>query len=1024
MALLERARRRQHWILALTAIGFSAAGLLVATPIVLAIASTGHRAAAPLAWAAGLGALGAFGWLYVLRARRQIGNLNATARLLADQLDDPGLRRDLVAAVELLRDADGEQAWSSELARAHVEAVGRNVDKADLTRALPDKPVRIAGFAFSGAMAICLAALLIFGSTLMRGLERLVLPARTGSSAAAAVEPITGEIALTYVYPAHTHLATRTVPNTNGEIVAPKGTEVRLKTRADREVAKAYLVINDAVLPLDVENGRDLAGALVVQGPGSYRFRFEDARGRMLAEGPAIPIAVEEDGAPKAEILAPITEIEVDPADRVPIRFEAEDDYGLSEVALVFKLPGASKHQRIVLQRQADAPRRASGEHQWELVKLGLMAGDRVPYYIEATDNDAVSGRKTGVSRTQYLKVYSEAEHHRQVIAKIEAKWEELILLLADRLEAPERHGATEPAAVMAQEQVDVRGERLAQEFSELAAELKKDKAPDELRRALVNVGTGLRKVVRQTASARSTFGMMARRANGQMPSVKALERALAAEIAEEEKDILYLEALLDQQRIQDLVALAKEMGAKRRELANLLEQYRQAPDEDTRDRIMSEIARLKERMAELQRRMAELSRSISDDHVNAEALKELAKEKDMMSSFDRIQQLLHEGKVEEAMKELEKLGTQLDEMQQNLQRAADDFQGSPEMQELGRQLNEFSEKLDALQQEQEALLRETQEIRNNYKDALKQRLEQKGPDFVEKLRKKVEKAQKRLSEVSDVRASHVDHELRAAREELEQLDQALQVQDFDQAAQAAAKALERAQMAAAYLEQSAEDARRYRQQWPDLLENVQRNAKSAQAAVPPIEEVKKELDQLFPPPAQMMSEQDRQRMRQQAQRQQQMQQQAQQLRKQMDELNQKAPIFSPEAQQMMEQSGQRMGRAQSQLQSRNPTGAMAEQRAALDQLSDLKKGLEQSGKGGGSGGQAVPWPWQGPGSPDSGGEGGMGRHNPNEKVVIPGAEQHQVPEEYRKDILDAMKQGTPEKYREQVKRYYEEIVK
>ena len=34
------------------------------------------------------------------------------------------------------------------------------------------------------------------------------------------------------------------------------------------------------------------------------------------------------------------------------------------------------------------------------------------------------------------------------------------------------------------------------------------------------------------------------------------------------------------------------------------------------------------------------------------------------------------------------------------------------------------------------------------------------------------------------------------------------------------------------------------------------------------------------------------------------------------------------------------------------------------------------------------------------------------------------MPEEYRKDILDAMKQGAPEKYKDQVKRYYEEIVK
>jgi hypothetical protein len=44
--------------------------------------------------------------------------------------------------------------------------------------------------------------------------------------------------------------------------------------------------------------------------------------------------------------------------------------------------------------------------------------------------------------------------------------------------------------------------------------------------------------------------------------------------------------------------------------------------------------------------------------------------------------------------------------------------------------------------------------------------------------------------------------------------------------------------------------------------------------------------------------------------------------------------------------------------------------------------------------------------------------------VEIPGAEAYKVPEEFRKDLLEAMRQGTPEKYRAEVQRYYEELVK
>ena len=57
-----------------------------------------------------------------------------------------------------------------------------------------------------------------------------------------------------------------------------------------------------------------------------------------------------------------------------------------------------------------------------------------------------------------------------------------------------------------------------------------------------------------------------------------------------------------------------------------------------------------------------------------------------------------------------------------------------------------------------------------------------------------------------------------------------------------------------------------------------------------------------------------------------------------MDELNKKAPLFPPEAQDMMRQAGDRMEMAQGQLKGKNPNGASAEERAALDQLAQLKR--------------------------------------------------------------------------------------
>ncbi len=51
------------------------------------------------------------------------------------------------------------------------------------------------------------------------------------------------------------------------------------------------------------------------------------------------------------------------------------------------------------------------------------------------------------------------------------------------------------------------------------------------------------------------------------------------------------------------------------------------------------------------------------------------------------------------------------------------------------------------------------------------------------------------------------------------------------------------------------------------------------------------------------------------------------------------------------------------------------------------------------------------------------GPGNRHKKVDIPDEDPNRAPRELRKDVLDAMKQGAPDRYKEQLKRYYEELV-
>ena len=74
----------------------------------------------------------------------------------------------------------------------------------------------------------------------------------------------------------------------------------------------------------------------------------------------------------------------------------------------------------------------------------------------------------------------------------------------------------------------------------------------------------------------------------------------------------------------------------------------------------------------------------------------------------------------------------------------------------------------------------------------------------------------------------------------------------------------------------------------------------------------------------------------------------------------------------------------------------------ALDQLSQLRKEMQNARR------------------PHSD---GMGMRSEREPIKIPGADEYRPPKEFRKDILDAAKREPPSEYREQVRRYYEELI-
>ena len=1008
IASVQAQQRRQEWLVG-ALYGGGALALALASAGFLAHASAGLGRAllfgAPLLAASVTCAFG------VWRSLQRVGDPRRTAKLIAQRI--PRLSLDLLSALELEGDLRQDPAFSLSLARRFLLDVSERAKATPASAVVDPRALRRPAQVLAGVAALSLLAVLIGSSTWLAGLK-LATAERPRPAFASEREPITGDFELTYRYPPYTGLLPRTVPGSSGEITGPAGTEVVLKTRSDREVERAELLVDGKRLPLKVTGKRDLEGSLVLDKAGTYAIAF--FRGsREIARGPDTPIHVEADTPPRVTITSPAEDLEVDPGQKVTVKFEATDDYGLSNLELTYRLPGNAKEVHVPLKREEG--RRTRGQHQWDLGAVKLAPGDRVTYQVIATDNDEVSGKKSGASHTQVLRVYSAAEHRRAAMERAQRLWDRMVVQLADRMEGPDRDSAKNPQKVLAGQETDRAGQQLATDTQEAGRQISQQRdAPEELWSALVNIGQSYAPKVQSTSDARRFYLRYQRTGVPDATAGKRLARTAETEISELERDVLYLESLIDRERLNELRELAREMTRERRELTSLLESYKQSQDPQMRDQIMQQIAQLRQRMAELAQKMSELASQIRDEHLNAEALQEMMQEQDVGDSLDEVEKLVREGKTDEALKKLQELSMQMDKMMQSLDQAGDDF-GQDQNPELAAKFSKFMNDVQKTADEESKLAERTREIRDRYKEQMKERLRARAQALKDQLQREADQLLKDYKNVQSSELSvNADKPLEEVQSQLENLKSSLKVEDFDLAAESAEQGLQ----ASEELRQHGENQKRMDEVFerpPQMRQRSRQVAEQLAQDADRMRDIHRKLQQLFPPPGQMMSEEDRQKLRQMDQQQRQMQQQAQGLRDQMEELQQMAPLFGEDSMDQMQRVGDRMRDAAQQLAQRDPGRGYSQQREAMEQLKQFQDQLKQQ-QGRGRGG--IPLPMASMAQRQGRGDGTSSR----EKVEIPDEEQYQAPKEFRRDLLEAMKQGAPDKYKEQVKRYYEELVK
>jgi len=215
--------------------------------------------------------------------------------------------------------------------------------------------------------------------------------------------PRVARIDVDYVYPATLGLAPRTETDA-GDVYAPTGTAVRLRIHTEHPVAKGRLTLSGGgSIPLAAISTMELNASMTISADGSYRVRLVDRAGLDNDAGTEYFIRVVDDRPPDVHIVRPASDRQVTALEEVDVEAQADDDYGLERVELVYAVRGAT--ERVV---PLDIPRRATSatvRHTIYLEDLGVRPGDFVSYYVRARDVTKTTRSNEGRSDIFFLEV-------------------------------------------------------------------------------------------------------------------------------------------------------------------------------------------------------------------------------------------------------------------------------------------------------------------------------------------------------------------------------------------------------------------------------------------------------------------------------------------------------------------------------------------------------------------------------------------------------------------------------------------
>ena len=516
-------------------------------------------------------------------------------------------------------------------------------------------------------------------------------------------KPAVIDFQVTVSYPAYTRRQAETLSNV-GDLTLPKGSHIEWLFRVQDADTLCFMIDSSARAAMAIERGMARISRRAMT---SFAYAFSAQNDKLFSDTIAYAVSIIPDAAP---MIAGMQMTDSTLADRYFFRGQIKDDYGFDRLEFIIERSNA---QDTAVHERQRFPIAITSEPSQEFLyntdfsQIAPAPGDRITYYFEVCDNDAIDGPKA--TRSQSFEIQTPTE---------------------EQIEQILRQGTSdiEHSADLSLSEL----KKIQEEINEMMRKLvdKKElnwqdkKQLEELKKKQEEVKNQLQQMRQQMMEQQRMEEKYRDRSEQIMEKQKELERlfdeVMNDEIKEMMKEMERLMNEMDKKKVQEEL---ENMKLKNEDLEKQLDQNIELMKRLDLEKRVEEAVNQADELAKEQRELSNSTKDNADKLKEQERLSERFQQ--LKSDIDQIQKDYKNLDEPSEFKVNEELEKQIEQKQQEAENKLQKNKGkdaSKSQKEAADNLEQLSEQLAEAQMEmeQEELAEDAEQIRRLLKNLVR----------------------------------------------------------------------------------------------------------------------------------------------------------------------------------------------------------------------------------------------------------------------------------------------------------------